>query len=221
MFVTPGIQLKAGTQRSFTKIIQSIREKPTRKSPENHLDRIRVCIAEQFKFQPMDNAIWSSIRSTNIHRLTRNFLCKCIHDIYHVGAFWERVPSLKILARCSAYHIPESMEHIMLECEAPGQQQVWRSTQTVWQLRYTAWPKLNWGLLLGCGLARFKSTKGTSIPAKHRIFTIIISTSMCLLWNLRNEWLFETHTCPSELEIHNHWVYAINAALKQDQFTDE
>ncbi|KAJ7083859.1 hypothetical protein C8R44DRAFT_651827, partial [Mycena epipterygia] len=60
-------------------------------------------------------------------------------------------------------------------------------------------------------------SKGTPYLQKNRFFTILISTSMRLIWNLRNERLFETHTCPSEQEIHNRWVSAINAALRQDQ----
>ncbi|KAJ6492706.1 hypothetical protein C8R47DRAFT_975753 [Mycena vitilis] len=217
MFVTPGVRLQEGTQRSFTKIIQSLKDKPLRKSTENHLDRIRCCIADEFNFEPTDAAIWSSLRSTHIHRLSRNFLWKSVHNIYHVGPFWERIPHLEIFARCSACHLPESMEHIMLECESPGQRQVWYLAQTLWQMRYTPWPKLNWGLLLGCGLARFKSIKGTPIPAKNRFFAILISNSMRLLWTLRNERLFESRPCPSEREIHNRWVAALNTALRRDQ----
>ncbi|KAJ6506347.1 hypothetical protein C8R47DRAFT_1192275 [Mycena vitilis] len=217
MFVTPGVRLQEGTQRSFTKIIQSLNDKPLRKSTENHLDRIRCCIADEFNFEPTDAAIWSSLRSTHIHRLSRNFLWKSVHNIYHVGAFWERIPHLEMFATCSACRLPESMEHIMLECESPGQRQIWYLAQTLWQLRYNPWPKLNWGLLLGCGLARFKSIKGTPIPAKNRFFAILISNSMRLLWTLRNERLFESRPCPSEREIHNRWVAALNTALRRDQ----
>ncbi|KAJ7881455.1 hypothetical protein B0H13DRAFT_1891329 [Mycena leptocephala] len=74
MFCTPGILLMERSQRSFTKIIKSMREKPTRKSTTINLDRIRCCIEEAFQYRPNDSAIWTSIRSNNIHRLTRNFL---------------------------------------------------------------------------------------------------------------------------------------------------
>lgn len=40
---------------------------------------------------------------------------------------------------------------------------------------------------------------------------------MRLIWNLRNERLFETHTCLSEHEIHDRWVSAINTAMRKDQ----
>ncbi|KAJ7717483.1 hypothetical protein DFH07DRAFT_688246, partial [Mycena maculata] len=79
------------------------------------------------------------------------------------------------------------------------------------------WPKLNWGLLLGCGLARFASSRGKIIPAMNHFFTIIVSTSMYLIWNLRNTRVLETSTPPSKIEIHNRWVSLMNSALRRDQ----
>ncbi|KAJ7225239.1 hypothetical protein B0H12DRAFT_1267750, partial [Mycena haematopus] len=158
-----------------------------------------------------------SIRTKHIHRLTRNFLWKCMHNTYHVGQFWDRVPNLEIFGECSTCRVTESMEHILLECEAPGQRQVWKLTESIWRLRYMDWPNLNWGLLLGCGLSRFQSGKGNNIHAKNRFFAIIVSVSMKLIWNLRNERLFQAHCFHSEQGIHNRWISAINAALKQDR----
>jgi hypothetical protein len=40
---------------------------------------------------------------------------------------------------------------------------------------------------------------------------------MSLIWNLRNERVFEAHTQASANEIHNHWVSLMNAALKRDR----
>jgi hypothetical protein len=90
-------------------------------------------------------------------------------------------------------------------------------TEKLWKLRYPNWPKINWGLLLGCGLAKFKSTRGKVLPAKNRFFTIIVSTSMHLIWKMRNERLFETKKSASDTEVHNRWVATINATLKRDQ----
>ncbi|KAF8161790.1 hypothetical protein K438DRAFT_1618993 [Mycena galopus ATCC 62051] len=158
MFVNPGILLKEGTQRAFRKIIMSLQHSPTRKSTEINLERIKCSISEQFKVHPTTEAIWSAIRSKPIPRLTRNFLWKCMHNIYRVGPFWDLIPNLEILGRCFACEAPESMEHILLECGKPGQGEVWRLAENLWQLRYSDWLKLNWGLLLGCGLARFHCT---------------------------------------------------------------
>jgi len=105
----------------------------------------------------------------------------------------------------------------VLECDAPGQRQVWRLMEILWKFRYPTWPKLNWGLLLGCRLTRFKSPKGKTVPAQNCFFTMLVSTSMKLIWNLRNERVFETHTAASGIEIHKHWVSLMNTALKRDK----
>ncbi|KAJ7815144.1 hypothetical protein B0H13DRAFT_1664210 [Mycena leptocephala] len=115
MFTNPGILLKEGSQHLFTRVIKSMRDKPTRKSTTSNLDRIGCCVAEEFGYQPTDSTIWASIRSNNIHRLTRNFLWKSLHDTYHVGFFWDHVPNMEILGQCSTCRMPESLEHIMLE----------------------------------------------------------------------------------------------------------
>ncbi|KAJ7861304.1 hypothetical protein B0H13DRAFT_2237295 [Mycena leptocephala] len=208
MFCTPGILLMEGSQRSFTKIIKSMREKPTRKSTTINLDRIRRCIEEVFRCRPNASAIWTSIRSNNIHCLTRNFLWKCMHDIFHIGPYWEHVPNLEILGQCQTCGAPESLEHIMLECDASGQRQVWQQTELFWRLR---WPKLNWGLLLGCGLARFTSSRGKMIPVQNRFFAIIR--------------VFETHTQASANEIHNRWQLVLDTwsgtLLDEDSLPDD
>ncbi|KAJ7257188.1 hypothetical protein B0H12DRAFT_1015589 [Mycena haematopus] len=171
MFVNPGIPLKDGTQHSFTKMIMSLQGTPTRKSSEINVERIKCSISDQFKFQPTTDAIWRSTRSRHIPRVSRNFLWK----LYRVGSFWEQIPDLEILGTCSACGALESMEHILLECVEPGQREVWNLAECIWQLRYNDWLKLNWGVLLGCGLARFKSPKGNHIPAKNRFFAIVVS----------------------------------------------
>ncbi|KAJ6460550.1 hypothetical protein C8R45DRAFT_842622 [Mycena sanguinolenta] len=112
---------------------------------------------------------------------------------------------------------PESMEHILLECEKPGRREVWRLTESLWQLKFSDWPKMNWGLLLRCGLARFWSSQGKILPAKNRLFPIVVSISMRIIGYLRNQCVFETHSSPSEQEINSHWVSMMNATLRQDQ----
>jgi hypothetical protein len=170
MFSNPGFLLKDGTQRPFTKLIKTVREKPIRKSTTYNLERIRCSIEDEFNYQPTDSAIWTSIRSKNIHRLMRNFLWKSMHNIFHVGSFWDHVPNLEILGQCTMCRVPESLEHIMLECNPPGQQQIWQLVEILWRLRYPAWPQLNWGILLGCTLTKFKSPKGNHGACTELLF---------------------------------------------------
>lgn len=200
MFSSPVILLKQGSQRMFTEMIKSLRDKPTRKSTTTNLDRIRCCVTDAFGYEPTDMAIWTSIRS-NITRLTRNFLWKTMHNTFRVGLFWDNVPNLEIFGQCATCRVPESLEHSMLECDAPGQRQIWQLVEKLWMLRYTSYPNLNWGLLLGCALAKFKSPRGCTVPAKNWFFTILVSTSMHLIWKLRNKRIFETHTLATHDDI--------------------
>ncbi|KAK7028713.1 hypothetical protein R3P38DRAFT_3394715 [Favolaschia claudopus] len=199
MFSMPGISLSQGNQRLFTKIILLInsRARRGRKSTTANLDRARCCIADEFNFFPSDATIWRSIRSTDISRVIRNFLWKGMHDCFRIGLFWDK--------------------HILLECDIPGQRLIWRLGERIWRLRYSAWPKLTLGLLLGCALPKFKSSNGKLVTGKNRFFTILISTSMYLICCLRNERIFERDTPATNLEIHNRWISVMNAALKRDQ----
>jgi hypothetical protein len=70
---------------------------------------------------------------------------------------------------------------------------------------------------MGCALAKFKSSKGKAVPSQNRFFTIILSTSMHLIWKLRNERVLQTFTPATSNEIHNRWVSMINSALKRDK----
>ncbi|KAJ7126638.1 hypothetical protein C8R46DRAFT_927066 [Mycena filopes] len=94
--------------------------------------------------------------------------------------------------------------------------QIWWLTEQLWKFRYHKWPKLNWGLLLGCGLAKFKSSKGKPVFSQNCFFTVIVSLSMKLIWDLRNWRVFDTLELASETEIHNRWVSMVNSALRRD-----
>ncbi|KAJ6460041.1 hypothetical protein C8R47DRAFT_1180669 [Mycena vitilis] len=214
MFNCPGILLCHGTQRSFTKIIRYLKTPHCRKSTEINLDRIRCCISDVSAYIPCNKTIWRSLRSTDIPRLIRNFLWKCMHNIFRVGPFWNHMENLEIFGQCPHCRVDESLEHIMLECNAPGSRQVWRLCSLLWGYKYGHWPRLNWGVLLGSNLVKFRSAKGKLIPHKQRLFTILVSTSMYLIWTLRNERRFDNHDeLHSNTEIHNRWVSAMDANI--------
>lgn len=220
MFNCPGVLISHGTQRYFTKVISSLKISPHRKSTETNLERIRCCIKDISNYSPPDKQIWRSLRSRDIQRITRNFLWKCVHNTFRVGRFWDHIENLEILGQCPNCKVDGSLEHIMLDCDAPGQRQVWALCARLWGFKYDFWPTLSWGLLLGCNLVKFRSTKGKLIPHKQRLFATLISTSMHLIWRLRNERRFnnsdEHHT---HAEIHNRWVAGIDLMLKRDRLS--
>jgi hypothetical protein len=131
-FECPGVLLSQGSQRSFTKIIRSLRPKPHRNSTFINLYRIRCAVEEISMYSPSDETIWRSVRSVTLQRLTREFLWKCIHNTFRVGDFYSHIDILEIRGRCHACEVPDTLEHIALECDAHGQQLVWNLTQQLW-----------------------------------------------------------------------------------------
>jgi len=80
-------------------------------------------------------------------------------------------------------------------------------------LKYRHWPKLNWGLVVGCNLVKFQSEKGIFLQEKGRLFTILVSVAWQQIWNLRvNRGIMNP-----EAATHNQWLKANNDALRRDR----
>jgi hypothetical protein len=84
-------------------------------------------------------------------------------------------------------------------------------------MKYTQWPTLSWGLILGCNLVTFRSSKGSILAAKGRLFAILVSTAWHLIWKLRNERVINNPgTIFSDKNIHNRWLSVVNKSLRRD-----
>ncbi|KAJ7211046.1 hypothetical protein B0H12DRAFT_1033534, partial [Mycena haematopus] len=76
------------------------------------------------------------------------------------------------------------------------------------------WPDLSLGLLFGCGLATFKDEEGRHLRGASRLFRIIVSESLFLIWKIRNDCVIGNAGTPMSIhEIHNKWLYNINQCL--------
>jgi hypothetical protein len=186
MFQCLGFLLSTGSQKTFTKIIRNLQPRPHRQSTFTNLDRIRCSVEEISHYTPSDEAIWRSARSVTLQCMTREFFWKCIHNTFRVGDFWSHLDTIEIHGQYHTCGVPESLEHLALECNAPGQMLTWSLTRQLWSKKYAQWPKSNWGLVLGCNLLRFRTGNGALIPEKGILFAIIVSVALKLIWDLRN-----------------------------------
>ncbi|KAJ7721206.1 hypothetical protein B0H16DRAFT_1335464, partial [Mycena metata] len=194
------------------------RPKPYHKSTFINLDRTRCAIEKVSGYTPSDEMIWKSIRSTTLHRLSREFLWKCMHNAFMVGDFWLHIDTMDIRGRCHTCLVPESLEHIALECNAHGQSIIWDLTRELWSMKYDDWPILNWGLLLGCNLVKFESPRGKPQREKGRLFTILISIAWHLIWSLRvSRVIRNPDMILNRTSVHNQWLTAVNRALERDR----
>ncbi|KAJ7896637.1 hypothetical protein B0H14DRAFT_2170090, partial [Mycena olivaceomarginata] len=73
------------------------------------------------------------------------------------------------------------MQHILTQCDAPGQEIVWDLASKLWRMKTgeDLCPALS--QIMTCGLIS-KKDEGTS-----RLFRIVVSESTHLIWRLRNE----------------------------------
>ncbi|KAJ7195055.1 hypothetical protein GGX14DRAFT_377294, partial [Mycena pura] len=211
-------QISQGSQQLFTKILKGRRPQPFRKATFINLDRIRCSVHELSQYTPTDEMIWKFIRSTNLRRLHRELFWKSIHNIFRVGDFWTHIENLETIVVCPTCAVPESLEHIAMECDASGAKLIWQLTEKLWSMKYSNWPILSWGLILGCNLVKFKHSNGKIIPAMGRLFAILVSTAWHTIWNIRNDKVLKNpHRNITDVEIHNRWLKSVNSALGRDR----
>ncbi|KAJ7218405.1 hypothetical protein GGX14DRAFT_356916 [Mycena pura] len=160
--------------------------------------------------------IWHTVNNLDFSRPVREFLWKSLHDAHRIGSYWKHIPECGDREYCETCGVPEDLAHVLLECTAPGQKEVWVATEELWRKKASHWPALSLGSLLGCGLARFPQE---AVPAGcERLYRILISESMFVIWKLRNERVIDpTVTVHSLPEILNKWNAAISGRFEIDR----
>ncbi|KAH9480754.1 hypothetical protein JR316_0007354 [Psilocybe cubensis] len=218
-----GIKIQAMSQSTAYKAIMR-REKekvePRRQTLIN-LDKTRYAAEEIGRCLPTDKQIWAAIKKRDISVRGRAFLWKTMHDAYKVGEYWERIPGYEIRGYCHVCQTTDTMEHILTECRATGQEAVWQAAEELWSLRKLDWKKPKIGHILGCGLANFHpEKKRTTLTGANRLYAILISESAHLIWKTRCKWKIEHGARDDKIisddGIRQKWIQTINRRLKID-----
>ena len=185
-----------------------------------HLDIARYAVESMNGCMPSDMQIWRSLGNKCLTRQAREFLWRCMHKAYKCGSYWDNIPNHEQRAKCPVCQTEESMEHILTECDAPGQRIIWKLAEALWAMKFTGWPQMKYGIILGGGLANFKTPGGKPDTGKNRLFQVLVSESTFLIWKIRCERRFQrrddAEMFHSRQEVHNRWVAAINKRLIQD-----
>src|ERR1700722_2156881 len=178
---------------------------------------VRFAIEHMSGYMPSDKQIWNSLKSKCLTRQAREFLWKCMHKAYKGGSYWGNISNHEHKAKCPVCQIEESMEHILMNCEALGQKVVWELARMLWKMKFTRWPQIGYGTILGGGLANFKTLLGKPDTGKNWLFQILVSESAFLIWKIRCERRIQREDdrekFHSTQEIHNRWVATINKRL--------
>jgi ribonuclease HI len=156
-------------------------------------------------------------RGKDILPRTAQFLWKSLHNAHKVGHYWTHIPDCEERAVCRTCGTEEDLEHILTQCESPGQEIIWREVENIWSKKNNKWLTPSLGLILGCGLAEFHTVDGKKDEGAGRLYRILMSEAAYLIWKIRNEHVINRDGEPAtEQEIINKWYYHINYRLKVD-----
>ncbi|KAJ3810805.1 hypothetical protein F5876DRAFT_41036 [Lentinula aff. lateritia] len=225
-FRISGVQLRTITQSLANKFIRQKKMKTKkyhkaldRRATNYGIGRATASAPAVYGHKPTPAAIWKSLRHKDFDRKIRCFLWMLVHNGYKIGSFWDKIPGYEPRGKCKECNgETETMEHILTECKAPGQKQVWRLAEQLWEKNGGEWSNLDFdiGTILSCGLADLKDTTGKRTPGKSRLLRILISESAYLIWKIRNERVISNNPPLTETQIKNRWRWTIENRLWMD-----
>ncbi|KAF9817049.1 hypothetical protein IEO21_03631 [Rhodonia placenta] len=173
-------------------------------------------------FSPTDSSIWTSIRSSDIRKPIESFLWKALHNANRSGSYWKHVPGFEHRELCpNCLTAEESIGHILTSCSATGRHLVWSLARRIWQQTGRPLPAMSIGLILGCGLAAIPGRDRRTAPGTIRLWRILISESVYLIWKLRNERVIQHGDVAgwqhSRREVEERWLQVLNVRLALDR----
>ncbi|KAF8054840.1 hypothetical protein FPV67DRAFT_1752441 [Lyophyllum atratum] len=194
---------------------------------ERNLDKIKLSLERKQGSRPTTERIWKKIRNKDFSRQARYWLWMSIHDAYWIGSHWTKPQfdeEFQERAICKHDGCIESMEHILTECESPGQRQVWEDTKSLWERqKQGSWSKPTIDEILGAPLVEIHDTEDNLDVGGTRLSRILMIESAYLIWKLRCARVIQNNDAPfTSLEIKRHWAKTINDRFDLDQqMTDE
>ncbi|KAJ7858875.1 hypothetical protein B0H13DRAFT_2356350 [Mycena leptocephala] len=125
----PGAKLKNITQSSVYRMIRaqnmekvSYQEALDRRNTLKNLVYAQDAATNTDGDAPTVAQIWSSVRHKDISRSIRFFLWMVVHEGYTLGDQWNYFSGFEDRGPCKCCGVPENMEHILTQCDGPGQE---------------------------------------------------------------------------------------------------
>ncbi|KAF5337057.1 hypothetical protein D9611_002908 [Ephemerocybe angulata] len=222
-----GARLDATTQAILYKGIKQRKTITIRKRTQENLETIINTVEALTGVKHTEEAIWRSLLQNDpISTKTSAFLWKAIHGAHKVGEYWKHTGVSDTHMPCELCNEPvESIEHILLECRATGQEEIWRLTRELWNKTGRDFPHITLGMILGIGVMEVRDTPEDGSPPRPnptltRLLRILVSEATYLIWLLRCEWrigreadIMRLHTIS---EIRSRWRSAIAKRMRLD-----
>ncbi|KAH9886323.1 hypothetical protein C8Q73DRAFT_658592 [Cubamyces lactineus] len=195
---------------------------PPRPSTIANLEVIEDELEVACNFKVRREAVWLSLRKRDVTRECRQFMWKTIHDAFMTGRHWLRssMPDqLRERATCKVCLETESLDHILFRCNARGRERIKELLEELWSHTKTQWPGFNWGTALGVACVVFKSEDDKRLTNRERLWTILATKSVYLIWKLRCERVIQNDGREfTDVEVENKWFATINRRLALDRW---
>ncbi len=85
---------------------------------------------------------------------------------------------------CPECKVPETMEHILIECCIPGQDIIWWLMEELWKKKHNQWYPLSFGLTLRSPLVMITDNEGKRNHGTSRLYKILMSKAVHLIWKI-------------------------------------
>ncbi|EJD32733.1 hypothetical protein AURDEDRAFT_77501 [Auricularia subglabra TFB-10046 SS5] len=191
-FDEPGIPLAGLTQQLATRHIRETKaaRTPPRRMTTTNLDRARESVAETHAKKATDHALWQSTQRPEFSREVRVFLWRSMHEGHKIGEYWARMdnPTYQNRGYCTicGHNVPETLEHILLECADPAREQIWGLAEDLWRHKHPKWHPLSYSLILGCGQVTIRDPQThRKLAGATRLYRMLLSESAYLIWKIR------------------------------------
>ncbi len=110
------------------------------------------------------------------------------------------------------------MDHILFRCQAEGRELISSIVEETWRHTGIYWPGMQWGTALGAACVVFKSRNDERLSIVERLWTILATESLHLIWKLRCERVIQRDGQQfSANEVRNRWYAAIERRLTLDR----
>ncbi len=220
-YLRKGAALRTLTQKISYLGIEERQAKKERQATDRMLDIVQESLRAATHTSPTTAAIWRSLRAKDVPRKLRDFWWKTLHDALRIGKFWTHIPGYTERAVCAACGELETLEHILLECTAPGQELIWEEADYLLTRGGAPSFRRTLGTILGTPATTFEHANIPRWKGAQRLYRIVTMEATHLIWKMRCERVIQHDGNPEKWltlrEVSNRWACAINRRLAMDQ----
>lgn len=181
-FLARGASVLAMTQNLAYRGIRNATEKSARNATKIMIDRVSTTLEDLTKARVPEATIWQSLRHKDIARKTGDFLWRALHDSLRIGKYWRHINGYEAREMCVHCHTEESMEHILVECEAKATKVIRELVKKIIAKRTGETPALTLGEMIGASAVSYATRSDEDVRALDRFYRIVVTESTYMIW---------------------------------------